>query len=176
MKPRIEIRRVSPKVRQSMLAINAYLHQSSLGSRLLPLVQLRTSQINCCAPRPETTARACTRSGCRRRRWQIARDPYRSLCIRPWLMRFCQPARSGYGPHRLQRYKARSLSRTVHLDGWIDLRRWRSILSGPQLPAGARGSIERAGRLRPLACGRVFEMPARDPIIGSGKGLIDSSP
>jgi AhpD family alkylhydroperoxidase len=49
MKPRIDSRRVNPKVRQHMLAINAYLHGSSLGSRLLHLVEIRASQINGCA-------------------------------------------------------------------------------------------------------------------------------
>ena len=49
MKPRIDARRVNPKVRQHMLAINAYLHGSSLGNRLLHLVEMRASQINGCA-------------------------------------------------------------------------------------------------------------------------------
>ena len=34
MKPRIDSRRVNPKVRQHLLGINAYLHGSSLGDRL----------------------------------------------------------------------------------------------------------------------------------------------
>lgn len=45
MKPRIAARRVNPKVRQHMLAINGHLHHSSLGSRLLHLLELRASQI-----------------------------------------------------------------------------------------------------------------------------------
>lgn len=49
MKPRIDARRVNPKVRQHMLAINGYLHGSSLGDRLLHLVEMRASQINGCA-------------------------------------------------------------------------------------------------------------------------------
>lgn len=49
MKPRIDSRRVSPKVRQHWLAIGAYLHASSLGNRLLHLVEIRASQINGCA-------------------------------------------------------------------------------------------------------------------------------
>jgi AhpD family alkylhydroperoxidase len=49
MKARIDSRRVNPKVRQHLLAINAYLHDSSLGSRLLHLVEIRASQINGCA-------------------------------------------------------------------------------------------------------------------------------
>jgi AhpD family alkylhydroperoxidase len=49
MKPRIDSRRVNPKVRQQLLAIGAYLHRSSLGSRLLHLVEIRASQINGCA-------------------------------------------------------------------------------------------------------------------------------
>lgn len=49
MKARIDARRVNPKVRQHMLAINGHLHHSSLGSRLLHLVELRASQINGCA-------------------------------------------------------------------------------------------------------------------------------
>lgn len=49
MNARIDSRRVNPKVRQHMLAINAYLHGSSLGSRLLHLIEIRASQINGCA-------------------------------------------------------------------------------------------------------------------------------
>lgn len=49
MKPRIDARRVSPKARQHLLAINGYLHASSLGARLLHLVEMRASQINGCA-------------------------------------------------------------------------------------------------------------------------------
>jgi AhpD family alkylhydroperoxidase len=49
MKPRIDARRVNPKVSQHMLAINGYLHGSSLGNRLLHLVEMRASQINGCA-------------------------------------------------------------------------------------------------------------------------------
>jgi AhpD family alkylhydroperoxidase len=49
MKPRIDSRRVDPKVRQHLLALEAYLHGSSLGHRLLHLVKTRASQINGCA-------------------------------------------------------------------------------------------------------------------------------
>jgi AhpD family alkylhydroperoxidase len=49
MKPRIDSRRVNPKARQHLLAIESYLHASSLGSRLLHLVRTRASQINGCA-------------------------------------------------------------------------------------------------------------------------------
>ncbi|HUA22583.1 MAG TPA: carboxymuconolactone decarboxylase family protein [Steroidobacteraceae bacterium] len=49
MKPRIDSRRVSPKIRQYLLGINAYLHGSTLGSRLLHLIEIRASQINGCA-------------------------------------------------------------------------------------------------------------------------------
>jgi AhpD family alkylhydroperoxidase len=49
MKPRIDSRRVNPKARQLLLGINAYLHDSSLGGRLLHLVEIRASQINGCA-------------------------------------------------------------------------------------------------------------------------------
>jgi AhpD family alkylhydroperoxidase len=49
MKPRIDARRTNPKVQQHLLAIQSYLHGSSLGSRLLHLVELRASQINGCA-------------------------------------------------------------------------------------------------------------------------------
>ena len=49
MKSRIDARRASPKVRQHLLAIEAYLHGSSLGDRLLNLVKTRASQINGCA-------------------------------------------------------------------------------------------------------------------------------
>lgn len=49
MKPRIDSRRVNPKIRQHLLALEAYLHGSSLGHRLLHLVKTRASQINGCA-------------------------------------------------------------------------------------------------------------------------------
>jgi len=49
MKPRIDSRRVNPKVRQHLLALEAYLHGSSLGHKLLHLVKMRASQINGCA-------------------------------------------------------------------------------------------------------------------------------
>ena len=49
MSPRIDPRRVNPKVRQHLLGIEAYLHASSLGHRLLHLVKTRASQINGCA-------------------------------------------------------------------------------------------------------------------------------
>ena len=49
MKPRIDSRRVNPKVGQHLLGIEAYLHGSSLGHRLLHLVKTRASQINGCA-------------------------------------------------------------------------------------------------------------------------------
>jgi AhpD family alkylhydroperoxidase len=49
MKPRIDSRRVNPKVRQHLLAIGGYLQGSSLGERLLHLVEIRASQINGCA-------------------------------------------------------------------------------------------------------------------------------
>ncbi len=49
MQSRIDSRRVSPKVRQHMLAIGAYLHGTSLGARLLHLIEIRASQINGCA-------------------------------------------------------------------------------------------------------------------------------
>lgn len=49
MNPRIDTRRVNPKLRQHLLAIGAHLHHSSLGSRLLHLVEIRASQINGCA-------------------------------------------------------------------------------------------------------------------------------
>lgn len=49
MNPRIDSRRVNPKIRQHLLALEAYLHGSSLGHRLLHLVKTRASQINGCA-------------------------------------------------------------------------------------------------------------------------------
>ncbi len=49
MKPRIDSRTVNPKVRQHLLAIGGYLQGSSLGHRLLALVEIRASQINGCA-------------------------------------------------------------------------------------------------------------------------------
>ncbi len=49
MQARIEAGRVSPKVRQLLLAIEGYLHASSLGSRLQHLIKTRASQINGCA-------------------------------------------------------------------------------------------------------------------------------
>jgi AhpD family alkylhydroperoxidase len=49
MKARIESRNVKPRIMQLLLAIEGYLHESSLGSRLLHLVRTRASQINGCA-------------------------------------------------------------------------------------------------------------------------------
>ena len=49
MKARIETMSMNPKVMQPLLAIEGYLHGSSLGSRLLHLVKTRASQINGCA-------------------------------------------------------------------------------------------------------------------------------
>ena len=49
MKPRIDSRRINPEVRRHLLAIERYLHASTLGHRLLHLVKTRASQINGCA-------------------------------------------------------------------------------------------------------------------------------
>jgi AhpD family alkylhydroperoxidase len=49
MQPRIEFHNADPKVMQLLLAIERYLHGSSLGSRLQHLVKTRASQINGCA-------------------------------------------------------------------------------------------------------------------------------
>lgn len=49
MKARIEFTRVNPKIGQLLLAIECYLHGSSLGPSLLHLVKIRASQINGCA-------------------------------------------------------------------------------------------------------------------------------
>jgi AhpD family alkylhydroperoxidase len=49
MKARIEFVHVNPKARQLLLAIERYLHDSNLGSRLQHLVKIRASQINGCA-------------------------------------------------------------------------------------------------------------------------------
>jgi AhpD family alkylhydroperoxidase len=49
MKPRIEIRNVNPRIMQLLLAIESYLHDSKLESRLLELLKTRASQINGCA-------------------------------------------------------------------------------------------------------------------------------
>ena len=49
MKARIETRSANPKIMQLLLAIEAYLHGTGLGSRLLHLVKTRASQINGCA-------------------------------------------------------------------------------------------------------------------------------
>jgi AhpD family alkylhydroperoxidase len=49
MKARIELQHANPRIIQPLLAIESYLHRSSLGSRLLHLVRTRASQINGCA-------------------------------------------------------------------------------------------------------------------------------
>lgn len=49
MKARIELQASNRKIIQPLLAIEGYLHGSSLGSRLLHLVKTRASQINGCA-------------------------------------------------------------------------------------------------------------------------------
>jgi AhpD family alkylhydroperoxidase len=49
MKARIDLRHGNPQIMQPLLAIGSYLYRSSLGSRLLHLVEIRASQINRCA-------------------------------------------------------------------------------------------------------------------------------
>jgi len=49
MNPRIDPRRINPKVRQHLLALEAYVHGSGLDHRLLHLVKTRASQLNGCA-------------------------------------------------------------------------------------------------------------------------------
>jgi AhpD family alkylhydroperoxidase len=49
MKPRIQLTQVDPEIVRLLLAIEGYLHDSRLGSRLLHLVKTRASQINGCA-------------------------------------------------------------------------------------------------------------------------------
>lgn len=49
MKPRVELQHANPKALQPLLAVERYLHESSLGSRLLNLIKARASQINACA-------------------------------------------------------------------------------------------------------------------------------
>jgi AhpD family alkylhydroperoxidase len=49
MKSRIDLLHANPKAMGLLLAIERYLHGSSLGSRLLHLVKTRASQINGCA-------------------------------------------------------------------------------------------------------------------------------
>ena len=49
MKARIELRHANPKIMPLLLAIEGYLHRSSLGSRLQHLIKTRASQINGCA-------------------------------------------------------------------------------------------------------------------------------
>jgi AhpD family alkylhydroperoxidase len=49
MKARIEFRNANPKIMQLLLAIESYLHESKLESRLQHLVKTRASQINGCA-------------------------------------------------------------------------------------------------------------------------------
>ena len=49
MKARIEFRNANPKVMPLLLAIESYLRNSSLGERLLNLIDTRASQINRCA-------------------------------------------------------------------------------------------------------------------------------
>ena len=49
MKARIEFRNANPKVMPLLLAIESYLRNSSLGERLLNLIDTRASQINGCA-------------------------------------------------------------------------------------------------------------------------------
>jgi len=49
MKPRINIRSVSPGALKAMLGLETYLQQSGLDTKLLDLINLRVSQINGCA-------------------------------------------------------------------------------------------------------------------------------
>jgi len=49
MEPRIDVAKVDPKAYQAMLALETYIHRSSLEKPLLELVKMRSSQINGCA-------------------------------------------------------------------------------------------------------------------------------
>ncbi len=49
MESRIDFRNANPKIVQLLLAIESYLHGSTLGSRFLHLIKTRASQINGCA-------------------------------------------------------------------------------------------------------------------------------
>ena len=49
MEPRIDYARRCPDVRTALWALEHYVHQSGLGSKLLELVKLRVSLINGCA-------------------------------------------------------------------------------------------------------------------------------
>jgi AhpD family alkylhydroperoxidase len=49
MEHRVDYTKAAPDVLQSMLTIGRYLAQSGLDPKLLDLVRLRVSQINCCA-------------------------------------------------------------------------------------------------------------------------------
>lgn len=49
MRPHIDIMQVNPSVRKALLAVDRYLHGSSLGSGLQHLLKVRASQINGCA-------------------------------------------------------------------------------------------------------------------------------
>jgi len=49
MKARIELQHINPKPMQLLLAIEGYLHNSGLASRLQHLIKTRASQINGCA-------------------------------------------------------------------------------------------------------------------------------
>lgn len=49
MESRIDLARANPRIRQLLLAIESYLHDSGLESRVLHLIKTRASQINGCA-------------------------------------------------------------------------------------------------------------------------------
>jgi AhpD family alkylhydroperoxidase len=47
--PRIEMKRISPRAYEAVVALERYLHTTGLDERLIELVKLRASQINGCA-------------------------------------------------------------------------------------------------------------------------------
>src|SRR5512132_1532125 len=49
MQPRIDVTSVNPGALHAMLGLTRYLSQSSLGKKLLDLIDLRVSQMNGCA-------------------------------------------------------------------------------------------------------------------------------
>lgn len=49
LEPRLNYSKVAPGVRDAMMSISKYLHTSGLEESLLNLIDIRASQINCCA-------------------------------------------------------------------------------------------------------------------------------
>ena len=61
--PRMNVLQTAPEAIKLLRAVEAYLHQTSLGERLIDLVKMRASQINGCAYCLDMHSKSLRRSG-----------------------------------------------------------------------------------------------------------------